>query len=266
LTSRWHPEGSFGVRATARRTAAPRASARGTFGLCSVCRHRVERHRQAPEAPAGAGRRFDGGPGTVHYEHPRERKRRRPDGSQPECAASCRAVMGQLRKGGARASARTPELAAPRTRNPPGTAPRNARLRPGATGGRDEGDARTSVRASRVWSVDESAPRAVNPNARLRPGWTDDRGKGGARTSVRALEFTTRARASGSGQLDRAASAVSGQGRRGRTARELRLVRPELAGFRQSSRSRLELACRRGRLRVIATEVRFPPDAWCQGS
>jgi len=41
------------------------ASAGGTFGLREVCRHRAEWHRQAPEASADAGRRYENGPGTA---------------------------------------------------------------------------------------------------------------------------------------------------------------------------------------------------------
>jgi hypothetical protein len=44
----------------------------------------------------------------------------------------------------------------------------------------------------------------------------------------------TRARASSNGQLERAAHAASRQGHCERTARELRLVQPELAGFRHN--------------------------------
>ena len=99
----------------------------------------------ASSGNASAGARGARGCGTTlrrrtrdrFHEHPRERRRRRPDGSQPECATSCRAVKGKLRKGGARASARAPELAKQRTCKAPETAPRNARLRPGTTGSHD---------------------------------------------------------------------------------------------------------------------------------
>ena len=242
-------------------------------------------------------------PGPFFMDTPGERRRRRPDGSQPECAASCRAAKGQLRKGGVRASARAPELATQRTGTAPETAPRNARLRPSATGSHDgvahglrSGHPRSGFGPGRPESGSSKRKASAERDGKSR--------RGGARTSVRAPRSGQRTRAprkrplgtfgfgrAGSWVAERAARGLRFEHSRSRRERgrpetanwnaRLRPRRDRDAGegrrasfgscnpsWRASAkhRSRLELACRRGRLRAFATEVRFPPDAWCQGS
>ena len=123
------------------------------------------------------------GPGPFIREHPRERKRRRPDRSQPECATSCRAVKETLRKGDARASARAPELAKQRTR----TAPRRLLETPGfgqagrevATGWRADfgpGTPRPVYEWERPESVQPGRSASAGRDGRSQEGWCADFG------------------------------------------------------------------------------------------